>query len=101
MIFILTVLLIAPIILAMIWNGLHGKGYRVKFVAPPLDTRKGKLIRLGMFIYTAVLLITAFSSQYRESANDGYRGIERIANVAVFFLILFVVNIVMIRKQNK
>jgi Ca2+/H+ antiporter len=94
-------LLIAPIILVIIWNGLHGKGYKVAFKATPLNTNKGKAIRVLMFVYGAVLLVVVFISRYKESTSEGYQGSSRIISVVVFFLIIIALNIVMRRRRNK
>lgn len=95
-------LLAAPVIAAIVWNGLHGKGYKFVYKAPPITTTKGKLVRVIAGVYFASMMLLLFASIYANHAIGGrYKGTSRIFFVIVFILLTTGFSSLVDRNRNK
>jgi hypothetical protein len=101
MIYVLEFLVIVPLILAMLWNGLHGRGYKVTYQAPPLNTNKGKAMRVVLFIAGIGLLSLVAIARYDQSTSEGYTVTGRFVSVIVSFGLIVALSIYMRSRRNR
>lgn len=54
-------LIIFLVVLAIIWNGINGKGYKVSYKAPPINTTTGIITRIILLIATVICFLALVS----------------------------------------
>lgn len=97
---ILLIILIVYVIV-MVWNGLHGNGYKVAINLPNPETVKGKVARIAFFSACGLVLALTIIGNYQSPDNQKSSTPLKVIGLLIFIVGVATIGYLWVKRGDK